>query len=190
MKDKIFLNTYLEDYSNLVKPKENIINQLLSVKDLLKATKRKNKKVLIFGNGGSAAIANHFTIDLTKNGGIRCVNFNESSLITCFANDFGYENWIKEAIKFYSCKGDLLILISSSGNSKNMINAAKFAKKNKIFKVITFTGFNKNNSLKKIGDINLWINSKAYNFVENTHQLWLLALVDLIIGKKEYSQKI
>ena len=71
-----------------------------------------------------------------------------------------------------------------------MINAAKLAKKNKIFKVITFTGFNKNNSLKKIGDINLWINSKAYNFVENTHQLWLLALVDLIIGKKEYSQKI
>ena len=63
---------------------------------------------------------------MTKTGNVRCVNFNESDLITCFANDYGYENWVLKAIEFYSDKGDIVILISSSGESQNMINAAKF----------------------------------------------------------------
>lgn len=187
MKDKIFLNNYLYDYSNLVKPNAKIIDQLISIKKLLIKTKKNNSKTLIFGNGGSAAIASHFSVDLTKNAGIRSINFNEPDLITCFSNDFGFENWVSEAIKFYSDEGDLLIVISSSGSSKNMINAVKKSKKYKISKVITLTGFNSNNSLKKLGDINLWVDSKAYNFIENTHQLWLLSIVDLIIGKREYS---
>ena len=118
--------------------------------------------------------------DITKNFGIKCLNFNEASFITCFANDYGFDNWITKAIKLYSNKGDLLILISSSGRSKNMLNAAKNSKKYKIYKVITFTGFDKNNTLRKMGDINLWADSKSYNFVENTHQLWLLSLIDLL----------
>jgi D-sedoheptulose 7-phosphate isomerase len=68
-----------------------------------------------------------------------------------------------------------------------MINACKAARNKKISKIITFTGHDKNNPLSKHGDINFWINSKAYNFVENTHQVWLLTIVDLIIGKREYS---
>ena len=68
---------------------------------------------------------------MTKIGQIRTVNFNESDLITCFANDYGYENWVSKAIEFYSDKGDIVILISSSGESQNMINAAKFSKKKK-----------------------------------------------------------
>ena len=64
---------------------------------------------------------------------IRCVNYNESSLLTCFSNDYGYENWVKKAIEFYGDKGDLIILISSSGESKNMLNACKFALKKKTF---------------------------------------------------------
>ena len=90
-------------------------------------------------------------------------------------------------IDFYSDHDDVLILISSSGKSKNMINACKAAKNKKISKIITFTGHEQNNPLSKLGDINLWINSKAYNFVENAHQVWLLAICDLIIGKREYS---
>ena len=84
---------------------------------------------MIFGNGGSAAIASHFSVDLTKNAKIRCVNFNESDLLTCFSNDFGYEKWVEKAIDFYSDPGDTLILISAGGNSSNMVNAANFAKK-------------------------------------------------------------
>ena len=68
-----------------------------------------------------------------------------------------------------------------------MINACKVARNKKISTIITFTGHDNNNPLSKLGDINFWIDSKAYNFVENTHQVWLLSIVDLIIGKREYS---
>ena len=125
-------------------------------------------------------------ISLTKNAGIRSMNYNEADLITCFSNDYGYERWIEKAIEFYGESKDILILVSSSGKSLNMINACKAAKKKNILKIITLTGHEKNNPLSKLGDINLWIESKAYNFIENTHQLWLLTVCDLIIGKREY----
>ena len=141
---------------------------------------------MIFGNGGSAAIASHVSVDLTKNANIRCYNYNESDLITCFSNDYGYERWIEKTIDFYADNEDVLILISSSGKSRNMLNACKAAKSKKMSKIITFTGNEKNNPLSKLGDINFWIDSKAYNFVENTHQIWLLTICDLIIGKREY----
>ena len=111
-------------------------------------------------------------------------NYNEADLITCFSNDYGYEKWVEKTIDFYSEKNDALILISSSGESQNMINACKFAKKKNFSKIITFTGHQKNNSLSKIGDINFWIDSKNYNKVENVHQLWLLTIVDLIVEEK------
>ncbi len=173
-----FFKQYLRKQSELIQSDENTINKLLKIKDFLKKVKKKKKKVIIFGNGGSAAIASHFSIDLTKNSKIRCVNFNESSLLTCFSNDYGYENWVKRTIEFHGDKGDLIILISSSGESKNMLNACKYALKKKYFPIITLTGFKKNNSLSKIGHINFWVNSKIYNHVENTHQFLLLSLVD------------
>ena len=126
-------------------------------------------------------------MDLTKNAGIRCVNFNEADLITCFANDFGYEHWVEKAVEFYGDEGDVFIAISSSGQSRNIINGCKAARDNKFSSVITFSGFNNDNPLRQLGDINLWVDSKAYNFVENIHQVWLLAIVDLIIGKSGYS---
>ena len=144
---------------------------------------------MIFGNGGSAAIASHFSVDITKNAKIRCTNYNESDLITCFSNDFGYERWIEKAIEYYGDKGDALILISASGNSKNMINACKAAKKKKLKTIITLTGFDGNNRLYRLGDINFKVNSKSYNLIENAHQIFLLSLVDLIIGKSEYPVK-
>ena len=186
MPDKKFVNNYLKDFSSLLQPNEHIVNKIISVKDVLVNVNKNKKKIMIFGNGGSAAIASHVSVDLTKNANIRSVNFNEADLITCFANDYGYERWIEKAIDFYGDTGDALILISSSGKSKNMINACNAAKNNKISKIITFTGHHKDNPLSKLGDINFWIDSKAYNFVENTHQVWLLTIVDLIIGKREY----
>ena len=74
------------------------------------------------------AIASHFSVDLTKNAKVRCINFNEADLLTCFSNDYGYEKWIENAIKYYCDKGDMLILVSSSGESKNIVNAAKYFK--------------------------------------------------------------
>ena len=187
MDTKEFLISYLNDFSNLVKPDENIVDQLEKVADLLKAVQSEKKKALIFGNGGSAAMASHFSVDLTKNAGLRCVNCNEADLITCFANDYGFEHWVEKAVDFYGDKGDLLIVISSSGSSKNMLNGVKAARNGNFRAVVTLSGFAENNPLRQLGDINLWINSRAYNFVENIHQIWLLAIVDFIIGNREYS---
>ena len=175
---KTFFKKYLHNQINLLKIGEEEINKLEKIKKLLKIIKRKRKKVIIFGNGGSAAIANHFSVDLTKVSEIRCVNFNESSLLTCFSNDFGYENWVKKTLEYHADKGDLIILISSSGESKNMINACKFALQKKYFPIITLTGYKKKNSLNKLGHINFWVDSKIYNHIENTHQFLLLSLVD------------
>tara|TARA_B100000029_G_scaffold445578_1_gene466141 strand:+ start:516 stop:1073 length:558 start_codon:yes stop_codon:yes gene_type:complete len=185
MSDKIFLNKYFENISNLIKPNDEFLNKIISVKRILLDAKESKSKVMIFGNGGSAAIASHFSVDLTKTANIRSVNYNEADLITCFSNDYGYERWVEKAIDFYSDEGDVLILISSSGESKNMINACKFAKIKKLSKIITFTGHKKENSLSKIGDINFWINSNVYNVVENVHQVWLLSIIDLVINKKK-----
>ena len=186
MSDKDFIKAYLEDFSDLVKPNDQIVEKIINAKNTLIQAKKNNAKIMIFGNGGSAAIASHVSVDLTKNANIRSVNFNEADLITCFANDYGYERWIEKAIDFYADDKDVLILTSSSGKSPNMINACKAARNNKISKIITFSGHDNDNPLSKLGDINFWINSKAYNFVENLHQVWLLTIVDLIIGKREY----
>jgi D-sedoheptulose 7-phosphate isomerase len=187
MSDHQFIKSYLEDFSDLLKPNEELIEKLIQVRDLLLEVNKNNKKILIFGNGGSAAIASHFSVDLTKNAGVRCLNFNEADLITCFANDYGFEHWVEKAIDFYGDEGDLLIVISSSGRSQNMLNGVKAARNGNFKSVVTLSGFTEDNPLNQLGDINLWLDSKAYNFVENIHQAWLLTIVDLVIGKREYS---
>jgi len=93
------------------------------------------------------------------------------------------------AINYFGDKKDILIVISSSGKSKNIIKACIAAKRKSFSKIITFTGHSIKNPVKKLGNINLWVNSKAYNQIENIHQFWLLSLVDLVIGKVNYLPK-
>ena len=185
MSDIKFLKTYFDNLKSLF-GNDKYLEDLVRVKDILKKTHSDGNKTMIFWNGGSAAIASHFSVDLTKNARVRCTNYNESDLLTCFSNDYGYERWVEKAVEFYGDKGDALILISAGGNSPNMTNGAKQGKKIGVNKIITFTGNDKNNNLQKLGDINFWVNSKAYNHIENVHQILLLSLVDLIIGKTEY----
>ena len=85
MKDKIFLNSYFQNITSLAIPDETTLNQLVECKNILLSSQKTRNKILIFGNGGSAAIASHFSVDITKNCGLRCINFNESDLITCFS---------------------------------------------------------------------------------------------------------
>tara|TARA_B100000989_G_C19531436_1_gene470204 strand:- start:6024 stop:6590 length:567 start_codon:yes stop_codon:yes gene_type:complete len=187
MKETEFIKKYVKDFNNLIKSDDDLIEILIEIKRSILEAKKQNKKVIIIGNGGSAAISSHFSVDLTKNANVRCINFNESDLITCFANDFGYEEAFKKAISFYGDKGDLLIAISSSGKSLNILNACQAAKDLDFSKIVTFSGMNKDNPLSKTGDINLWVDSKAYNLIENIHQFYLLMIIDLIIGKSVYS---
>ena len=130
MSDIEFLKNYFKSLQNLIN-NENYLKDLVLVKDILKKTHSEGKKTMIFGNGGSAAIASHFSVDLTKNARVRCTNYNESDLLTCFSNDFGYEKWVEKAIEFYADEGDNVILISAGGNSPNMVNGAKQSKKKK-----------------------------------------------------------
>ena len=182
MNDKFFSDYFLSIQAGL-----ESVNQadLIKASDAIKAVSKAGKKLIIAGNGGSAAMASHVSVDFTKAAGIRAINFNEADLLTCFSNDYGYERVFEKAVEFYGDEGDLLILISSSGNSANVVNAAKRAKELNMG-VITFSGFNSNNSLRKLGEINFWVDSTAYNIVEMTHHIWLLAIVDYIIGDIEY----
>lgn len=140
-------------------------------------------KIIFVGNGGSAAISSHLSVDLTRAASIRAINFNEADLLTCFANDYGYELWVARALEAYADKNDVIVLISSSGKSANIINGAAQARKMGL-KVITLSGFKSNNPLRELGDINFWCDSEAYNIVELTHHIWLLAIVDYIIQAK------
>ena len=185
MKDIEFIQEYLNLYQKSLL-ENDVSDSMIKMKKLLLQTRDEGKKVLIAGNGGSAAMASHVSVDLTKQAGIRTVNFNEADLITCFANDYGYENWVAKAIEFYGDEGDIAILISSSGKSPNMINAAVQAK-SMMIPVITLTGFEQDNPLRQFGELNFWVDSRAYNVIENIHQIWLLMVCDLILGKIEYS---
>lgn len=179
-----FYKNIFDEINNLLKKTDYI--SLEKITTSLMSTKKKNRKVIILGNGGSAAIASHVSVDLTKNARIRSINFNEADLLTCFSNDYGYKKVFSKSLEFYADKHDVVIIVSSSGKSKNILEAAKFCKRKRIL-LYTFTGMSKSNPLKQMGNVNLWVNSKAYNIIENIHQIWLLSIVDKIIGKTEYS---
>ena len=180
-----WIDKYFDEYRRVVFNKI-IYKDLLKTKDLFEDTNKSGGKIILAGNGGSASIASHCSVDLTKNAKIKAVNFNEADLITCFSNDYGYDSWISKALDFYSNDNDTVVLISSSGKSSNIIMAAKRANE-KNLNIVTFSGFSSSNPLGKIGQINFWVNSKAYNIIEMTHHIWLLTIVDMIIGKSEYS---
>ncbi len=152
-----------------------------------KVKKSRNSKIIFLGNGGSASICTHASVDLSKNAGIKSINFNEANFITCLSNDYGHANWMKEALRIHCNKNDLVVFVSSSGESKNIVNASNWCSRKNIA-MATLTGFNKNNKLKKNNKngINFWINSKAYNHVELCHLYILLSAVDMIIGKLVY----
>jgi D-sedoheptulose 7-phosphate isomerase len=175
-----FINYFLE-----INKKINCIdsNKLEEISNLLLKTSNNNNKVIIVGNGGSASIADHLTVDFINAAGIRALNFNNSSIITCFSNDYGYENWVAKALDCYANSGDVVIFISSSGQSKNMIIGAERAKYIGL-EIITLTGFLPNNPLRGMGNINFWVDSKTYNVIEATHNIWLLSVVDYIISEK------
>jgi len=179
-----FLDPYFEEYQKLAFNKD-LYGSLDSFKEIALAVKSKNGKLIFAGNGASAAISAHGAVDFTKQAKVRGITFNEADLITCYANDFGYENWIAEAIKSYADNHDAVVLTSVSGESQNAVNAAKVSKDMGL-QVITFTGREESNSLKSIGDLNFWVDSHAYNIVECIHMIWMTTVIDAIVGNAVY----
>ena len=142
-----------------------------------------NKKLIFIGNGASASISSHMSTDYWKNGGIRAIAFNDSSLLTCISNDYGYKHVFEKPIEMFADTGDILIAISSSGKSENILNGVKAARV-KNCHIITCSGFETNNPLRNLGDLNFFVPSKDYGPVEILHLSILHCIVDCIIELK------
>jgi D-sedoheptulose 7-phosphate isomerase len=144
-----------------------------------KAAGVKNKKLIFIGNGGSASVSGHMSENCTKVGKIRAINFNDGPFLTCLSNDYSFEQVFEKAIEFHADKDDILIAISSSGNSMNIRNGVLAAKKKKCF-TITLSGFKPNNPLSKMADINIYAPTNNYGVTEITHEAILHYLLDRI----------
>lgn len=138
--------------------------------------------VLYFiGNGGShASCCLHIAEDFIKVARKRAMTLENPSLISCLENDYPhtevYVEWLKRF--WMSSNAPLLIAISSSGESDNIINAVKFVKQTELGKVITFSAHQESNRLSKLGDINFYIPTTNYGAAETYHQLWLHMILD------------
>jgi len=186
------LEKRLEQFKNTVESIEitnteniefSLEDDLTEIHKLLVDVQKKERNLYIIGNGGSAAIASHAVIDFMNVGKISAHTLHDPSTLTCMSNDYGYENAFSKILNITLKKEDLLIVISSSGKSKNMTNAVKAAKKNGTT-VITLSGFDSKNTLRTLGDINIWINSRDYGMVEIAHQFILHNLADRFIDKQ------
>jgi len=135
--------------------------------------------VIIVGNGGSNSIASHISQDYTKQLGKKAFSFSDPSRLTCYINDYGMENAYKQFLSEFVDNKTLVILISSSGNSKNIVNCARWCIQNNV-EMITLSGFDINNKLKTLTQdkfLHFWVNSKDYGIVECIHQIILHTVV-------------
>ena len=147
----------------------------------VRATHEAGNKLMFIGNGGSAGIASHMAIDYSKNGGIRAMAFNDGAALTCLGNDLGYEEVFAKQIDLHARPGDLLMAISSSGKSINILKAADMARERGCT-VYTFSGFTPENPLRNYGDLNFYVDSGEYGFVEITHLALIHSILDLEMG--------
>lgn len=143
-----------------------------------------DRKLIFIGNGGSAAISSHMAVDFWKNGGIRAVAFNDSSLLTCVGNDCGYGNIFEKPIGMFADPGDILVAISCSGRSENVLLGVRAAR-TKGCKVVTLSGFDRDNPLSSLGDYNFHVPSHAYGQVEVIHHSICHCIFDAIMHEKK-----
>lgn len=144
----------------------------------LQATRQNQKKIMIIGNGGSAAIATHLQNDLCKVLKIRAQAFYDTALYSAIANDEGVEAVFEHPIQLFAESGDSLFAISSSGRSQNILRAAQQARQ-KNCSIVTLSGFKPDNPLRKMGDINFYVPTQHYGMVELAHQVLVHCFTDL-----------
>ena len=184
-KEKVFFDSYWNHYKTLLFDSRDD-KKLIQIKNLFMNISKNGGKVIFVGNGASASLASHAATDLTKQARIKAIALNDHNLITALSNDYGYEKWVEKALSYYASKKDLLVLISVSGESLNLVKAVEFAKNNLITS-LSLTGSSKTNKLRNLTDYSLWVNCKSYNIVESIHTIWITLIIDLIVGKSEYS---
>ncbi|HNT97610.1 MAG TPA: SIS domain-containing protein [Elusimicrobiales bacterium] len=148
--------------------------------DLMRAACGAGRKIMFVGNGASAAISSHLAADYLKNGGMRALAFNDAALLTCVSNDISYSKVFEVPLKAMADAGDLLVAISSSGRSPNVIAAAKAASAAGCT-VITLTGFSASNPLRRLGAVNFHAPSSLYGHVEIVHHSICHCILEHII---------
>lgn len=168
----VIKNMQTLDYAEGIKRLQEVFNR----------HKEQGSHVFFIGNGGSSAIASHMTADFMKNGGMNTYSLYDNAVTTCMGNDYGYESVFSRPLEFLGRREDLLVAISSSGNSKNIINAIEVARKREM-EVITLTGFQSSNRAKQLGDVNVYVPSEKYGMIESIHNLLLQQIVDLIMER-------
>ncbi len=136
-----------------------------------------DNKIVFVGNGGSAAIASHMAIDYSKNGGMRALAFNDGAALTCLSNDLGYDKVFSTQVDLHGRAGDLLVAISSSGQSPSILNAVESGRARGM-EIVTFSGFRADNPLRRLGDVNFFVDSDRYGFVEIAHLTLIHAILD------------
>ena len=140
---------------------EKAVQMILDVKSV-------SRKVLLAGNGGSSAIVSHMQNDLCKSSGVKAMVFTEQPLLTALANDDGYGSVFEWPISLWAEPGDLLLTVSSSGQSENIVRSLAAARTREC-KLITLSGFNPDNTSRQMGDLNFYVPSHVYGYVESAH---------------------
>jgi D-sedoheptulose 7-phosphate isomerase len=156
----------------------------LAVRSLGKAlreTHEKGSRVFFVGNGGSAGICSHLAIDFSKNGEIRALSLNDAAALTCLGNDFGYEHVFSKQLEWHAQREDVVVVISSSGQSVNVLNAARCAQ-NIGCRLVTLSGFKPDNPLRRMGDVNFYLADQHYGFVEIGHLALMHSVLDIQMG--------
>lgn len=139
----------------------------------------RGRKLMFIGNGASAAISSHQSVDFWKTGGMRAVAFNDPVLLTCISNDFGYPFVFEKPIEMFADPGDVLVAISSSGRSENILRGARKAREKRCH-IVTMSGFDPVNPLRQLGDLNFYVPSKSYGHVEVSHLALCHCILDTI----------
>jgi D-sedoheptulose 7-phosphate isomerase len=156
---------------------------LTAVISWARATHADGRKLIFIGNGGSAAIASHMATDYSKNGNMRALAFNDGAMLTCLGNDLGYENIFAKQIDLHAAEGDLLFAISSGGRSKNILEGVATARKRGC-RIVTLSGFASDNPLRRLGEVNFYLASDQYGYVEIGHLAICHAILDFACGLK------
>lgn len=144
---------------------------------LARSIYEQSSTLYFIGNGASATMSSHMALDFTKNGGINALAFNDSAFLTAISNDISYQSVFSLCIEKFGKTGDLLVAISSSGNSENIINGV-IAAKSKGMKTITLSGMKADNPLRQLGDLNVYVPAETYGIVECCHQVLLHCWLD------------
>ena len=141
---------------------------------------RKNRgTVYLIGNGASASMASHFAADLAKNAQLNTQVFSDLSLITAISNDMGYEHVFAEPLRRRGSAADMLVAISSSGRSPNILAAVGVARELSM-KVVTLSGMSVANPLRALGSLNLYVDAPTYSMAESCHAAALHWWIDLV----------